>query len=56
VLDAPSVPPTERLALRPSPGLSLRLVNYLLKEGERDSVAQFLEQSSALRTSEPDGS
>lgn len=33
-------------------GLELRLVNDLLKEGERESVAQFLDRSAALRPSD----
>jgi hypothetical protein len=30
-------------------GIDQRLVNYLLKAGERESVAEFLEKSAALR-------
>lgn len=49
---AAAAPRSELLAADPSPGLSIRLVNYLLKEGERESVVEFLEKSAELRTVE----
>jgi hypothetical protein len=33
-------------------GLDLRLVNYMLKAGERETVAEFLEGSARLRPAE----
>lgn len=52
MLQATTAPPSARLASFPSFGLDGRLVNYLLKEGERETVAEFLEKSANLRTSE----
>jgi len=48
MLDAVDVTPSDALN-RANPGLEQRLVNYLLKEGERESVIAFLERSAALR-------
>jgi hypothetical protein len=47
--DAAAAPPSEELS---NPGMSLegRLVNYLLKAGERDSVADFLEKTAQSRS------
>jgi hypothetical protein len=52
MLDAPNAPPSPRLDALIFFGLDTRLANYLLKAGERESVAQFLEKSAARRTSE----
>ena len=46
------VPASVPLSMREFGGLDQRLVNHLLKAGERDSVAEFLEQSATLRTSQ----
>jgi beta-lactamase regulating signal transducer with metallopeptidase domain len=43
-----TAPPSEQLAYDPTGGLDSRLVNYLLKCGERESVADFLEKSATL--------
>ena len=49
MLEAANGPASSRLDERFFFGLDTRLVNYLLKEGERESVAQFLEKSAGLR-------
>jgi beta-lactamase regulating signal transducer with metallopeptidase domain len=51
MLEAVDVPPSRGLEAY-SLGLDLRLVNDLLKAGERDTVAEFLEGSAALRPTE----
>ena len=51
--EATKAPPSENFIL-PVILLDSRLVNYLLKAGERESVASFLERSAALRTHEKD--
>ncbi len=48
MLDATKAPASRALETHVF-GLDMRLVNYLLKEGERESVAEFLERSAALR-------
>jgi hypothetical protein len=47
--DAVTAPPSRGFELRSFGGTDVRLVNYLLKDGERDTVAEFLEKSAALR-------
>ena len=50
MLDASKAPPPAHPADRPFPGaLEGRLTNYLLKYGERQSVAEYLERSSLGR-------
>lgn len=49
MLEAVQAPRSQRLATTHIFGLDGRLVNYLLKAGERDSVIRFLEQSADLR-------
>jgi hypothetical protein len=51
MLDAVNVPASESMSRDSSEilGLDTRLVNYLLKEGERESVITFLERSAQLR-------
>jgi beta-lactamase regulating signal transducer with metallopeptidase domain len=43
-----AAPPSEQLAYDPTGGLDSRLASYLLKCGERDSVADFFERSAQL--------
>jgi hypothetical protein len=45
---AGNAPASEGLRHTQDPGLRFRLVEYLLREGERGSVAAFLEKSAAL--------
>ena len=52
MLEAADAPPSPGLDVRQFFGLDRRLVNYLLKEGERESVARFLEKSAGLRSAE----
>jgi beta-lactamase regulating signal transducer with metallopeptidase domain len=54
MLEAANGPASSSLDERFFFGLDTRLVNYLLKEGERESVAQFLEKSAGLRSAERD--
>jgi beta-lactamase regulating signal transducer with metallopeptidase domain len=51
MLEAITAPPSRGLETR-SFGLDQRLANYLLKEGERETVAVFLERSADLRPAE----
>ncbi len=52
MLDASNAPPSPRLDALTFFGLDTRLANYLLNAGERESVAQFLEKSAALRSAD----
>jgi hypothetical protein len=53
MLEAVNVPPSELFATGAGmDSLASRLVNYLLKAGERETVAQFLEGSAKLRTAD----
>ena len=52
MLEAADAPPSPGLDARQFFGLDRRLVNYLLKEGERESVARFLEKSAGLRSAD----
>jgi hypothetical protein len=54
MLEAANGPASSSLNERLFFGLDTRLVNYLLKEGERESVAQFLEKSAGLRSADRD--
>lgn len=54
LIEASKAPPSEALALGVVGGLDGKLVNYLLKAGERESVADFLERSAELRTFDRD--
>jgi hypothetical protein len=47
--EAVKAPPSPAFARRSFGGLDVRLMNYMLKEGERESVAEFLERSAELR-------
>jgi Zn-dependent protease with chaperone function len=47
--EASMAPPSEALAAGAFGGLDSRLVNYLLKAGERAAVADFLERAAELR-------
>jgi hypothetical protein len=47
--EASMAPPSEALAAGAFGGLDSRLVNYLLKAGERAAVADFLERAADLR-------
>jgi hypothetical protein len=47
-------PPSEALTAGAFGGLDNRLVNYLLKAGEREAVADFLERAADLRTHDRD--
>ena len=52
MLEAADAPPSPGMDARLFFGLDRRLVNYLLKEGERESVARFLEKSAELRSAD----
>jgi hypothetical protein len=54
MLEAAGAPPSEQLAAVHMAGLDLRLVNYLLQAGERETVIDFLERSARLREVEKD--
>ena len=55
LLEASRAPRTDELAYGYTPsGLEWRLVNYLLKSGERTTVAMFLERTAAIRDIEKD--
>lgn len=49
---AAEAPAAEKLAVHTALITPQRIVNYLLKEGEREAVAEFLEKSGQLRTAE----
>ncbi len=49
--EAVQAPPSRGLDVRLF-GLDMRLMNYLLDRGERDSVAEFLERSADLRSAD----
>ena len=51
---ASMAPPTEALAAGAFGGLDNRLVNQLLKAGEREAVADFLERAADLKTHDRD--
>jgi hypothetical protein len=52
LVEAAKAPPSERLSDSVSSfNLDSRITNYLLKGGERESVARFLEASARLRKS-----
>ena len=51
---ASMAPPTDALAAGAFGGLDNRVVNYLLKAGEREAVADFLERAADLRTHDRD--
>jgi hypothetical protein len=52
MLQAVEAPPSEQLDTTQLFGLEQRLVHYLLKAGERDTVVEFLERSALLRSAE----
>jgi hypothetical protein len=56
MLEAVNVSASEQFALSGAMDFSLagRIVNYLLKAGERESVAEFLERSAQLATADRD--